>query len=826
MTRRLAALAAIAILARPPLDAAEQHHRPTIAGKVRHQVAFSLADEFPNAPGRQYALTRVQRNGLELPPPRNMKLDAKTGSFAWTPTESQCGEFEIHFLVRNPGGHNARTTRRVSIATPPIVPPGDKSQVAKLLRQWYAEGTAAGNTGDFYDNRDRGHSMLNTKPYPQLDKVEYTEEQRKKRLDWALQLRFIFPHVTFGNSSTASGDPNLGSNPRHALLLARGAGRILHLQYTRNHLYIYPEHRDYDPGHNGRGGGYGDLFPANTPYFIISQGSSGSDKPFMRAIPYVLAAFRPEVKELLVGRGLLMPTVQMILRMCYSAVKKPDDYLTGKAHPTVFQGGGVNVLKMVKMAHDIRRNNVPPMVQLALLDEDTALNGVDYFEPPGVTERLLDTPEVIARIVRSTKHTRRLVVSARDSFDANGRPLAFRWVVLRGDPQRITIKPLDDEGSAAEIRVAYHHRRPIAPGSEMESNRVDIGVFAHNGAYWSAPAFVCLYSLDDEARTYDPQGRIREVYYGYGDATIGYPNRKFAPRDKGYDITDWPALLAIACNEKAGLPAQTILSHFTPAELADLAQVARKLRSLEGDEAGPPKEADAARQAAARLLTLNRPALKGSVKRRIEAALNAARADVEFCLEHAKALDALLDACPDPAAKKAFLAARDELVKIGLLKTAGGALALNPAIPGNGPPAARLTRFERSKLEWLNIAAMRHLLYPGIVNRRYRRNFVSVLLATPKAWRDLYHYGPRGRLIGWTRFRGAQRQDFTPDGALVTKKDALGRPIEARTVRYVVEGKRTNRRLKQEPGDTIRCYEYAGDSDRLGRLVATRKVPP
>src|SRR5262245_1723691 len=36
-----------------------------------------------------------------------------------------------------------------------------KDELGELLRKWWAEGTAAGNVGDFYDNRDRGHSSLN-----------------------------------------------------------------------------------------------------------------------------------------------------------------------------------------------------------------------------------------------------------------------------------------------------------------------------------------------------------------------------------------------------------------------------------------------------------------------------------------------------------------------------------------------------------------------------------------------------------------------------------------------------------------------------------------
>src|SRR5205823_7180659 len=103
------------------------------------------------------------------------------------------------------------------------------------------------------------------------------------------------------------------------------------------------------------------------------------------------------------------------------------------------------------------------------------------------SEELADTPCVIARIVRGKNYRRRLVVSAEGSFDLNKRPLSFTWVVLRGDKSKITIKPRNPQQSVAEIVVPYHPRRPIAPGSPLESNRVDIGVFVNNGTHYSAP---------------------------------------------------------------------------------------------------------------------------------------------------------------------------------------------------------------------------------------------------------------------------------------------------------------------------------------------------
>jgi hypothetical protein len=394
-----------------------------------------------------------------------------------------------------------------------------RDEVGKRLSQWFSEGTAAGHFGDLYDNYDRNHSDLKISRFPQLNRIEYRPETSGE-VGYGLQHRLLHGGVVLGNSSTAStGPPYWRSNPRQAYLNP-GSMTALVLQYFHNHLYIYPEHRDYDPGHNGNGG-FGDLFAANTPYVLISQGSSGTDQPFLNALACTMAAFRPEVKQRLVERGLLMPTLQQIFRTSYTAVREPDDYLTGLAHPSVFDGPRIDTLKMIESAHAMTIDTIPPLVRIRVEQQDAAVVGRDYFEV-GDREHLFDTPCAIARIGRSVKYRRRMLVSARESFDLNQRPLKIQWVVLRGDESRISLKPLDDAGSRAEIDVAWHPRRKIHPASDMESNRVDIGVFAHNGVRWSAPAFVCWFFLDNEDRDYDDAGRIRSVTYHGGTDTGNY----------------------------------------------------------------------------------------------------------------------------------------------------------------------------------------------------------------------------------------------------------------------------------------------------------------
>jgi hypothetical protein len=386
-------------------------------------------------------------------------------------------------------------------------------KAGELLAQWYKEGTAAGNHGDLYDNRDGGHSYMNFRTFPQLTRVIYGEEAQRRHLHWGLQRWFQFNAVCIGNSSTAlTGGPAWRCQGRLALTEPGGA-MALYLQYVDRHLYVYPVHVDNNPGHNGAAGrGHGDVLPANTPYIVLSQGSSGSDVVFLDALTATLAALRPEVKRELAAAGALMPTLQMIFRMSNKTAAKPEDYLTGKAHPTAFEGSQVDAEKMVTMAHGITSDALPPTVRIKVVEEDEPVLGRDYFDV-GPRERLFDTPCAVARVVKSTQYERRMVVSAEGSKDLRGKPLSYHWVVLRGDEKKIHIKPLDAAGSKAELRVGYHGRRPIAPGSDRDSNRVDIGVVVHNGVYYSAPAFVCFYTLDNEKRVYDAQNRIQVVDY-------------------------------------------------------------------------------------------------------------------------------------------------------------------------------------------------------------------------------------------------------------------------------------------------------------------------
>ncbi len=382
------------------------------------------------------------------------------------------------------------------------------------VNAWIQEGSAAGYAGLLYDNRDRDHSNLDLKKFPQLAQVEYSPEATKADADWGMRIFQAFDLPTFGNSSTSHvGSPFWRSNPR-SLMHEDLMMKVAYNHFVNNQLYCYPEHNDFDPQH-------GDVFAANTPFWIISQGSSGSDQPFLEAIALTLAALKPDVKNLLVEKRLLMPVVQMLLRRSLKSVQTDEDYLSHKAHPVVFQGSELDPLRMVRLAHELTVDLLPAFVRLKVLKEDLGIPGVDYFHPRA-GEVNFDTPAAISRIYRSHSYQRRMVVDATESVDVNGLPLRFQWIVLQGDPAHVQIRPLNDAGSQAELVIDWHERAAVPGLPGMETNRVDIGVFAFNGRSVSLPAFVSSYTLPNEKRLYNERHQILSIDYGSAETQTRY----------------------------------------------------------------------------------------------------------------------------------------------------------------------------------------------------------------------------------------------------------------------------------------------------------------
>jgi len=393
--------------------------------------------------------------------------------------------------------------------TLPVIGPDNDEDGAQLLRSLVARGKSHGFGGFLYDNRDRGHSTLRQSLFPRLLYLRYDKPLRDLALDYGLAGRVMMPTVVFGNSSTAiTAGPFRRSQPRDAMTRPDKAEASVRL-YLNNSLYVYPEHRDHDEA---------DLFPANWPYMIVSQGSSGSDRRFLSALAMTLAAFPEDTFARLTKTGLVAPTLQMILRRNLTVVPTREFYLTGAAHPVAFDKQTVRPARMVAQASQMRPEDIPPMVRLRVESED--FNGAAGLA--GLSERLFDTPSAIARIWRGYDWQREMTVSAAETADPNGRPLSFEWRLLHGDPTRVDIAPLSEDGARARIRVAWHdtYLEPVYGSTELRErklSRVDIGVFANNGAQDSAPAFISISFPTHQRRIYTPDDsgsvRLRAINY-------------------------------------------------------------------------------------------------------------------------------------------------------------------------------------------------------------------------------------------------------------------------------------------------------------------------
>lgn len=401
----------------------------------------------------------------------------------------------------------------------PPADPAERSRVARLLLRLHAAGRAAGNLGDLYDNRDRGHAALPAAAAPQLAHVVYAPAAKAAGLDYGLNRALAFNAPTIGNSSTAvvSG-PLRRSLPRLAMTTP-GLIETQWRHYADNRIYVFPAHKDV---------GDGDMFPALTPYMLVSRGSSRSDLPLVQAVAAALAAFPPAAKRRMVAEGLTAPTVQAVLRGVLADARGGGDPLDPRAHPTAIDGGDLELEAVVRAANAITADGLPPMPRLRV-ERETRVGLAPTLPEAGPSEVLFDTPGAAARVFRGLERERRYVVSLAQTVDPNGRPLRFRWAVLRGDPARVVVRPLDARGETVEISVAWGAWRAPEAGPDAPA-RVDVAAVADNGVAVSAPAYFSVAFDPRERRAYGADGRLVAVDARPRGERLDVDPALFAPR--------------------------------------------------------------------------------------------------------------------------------------------------------------------------------------------------------------------------------------------------------------------------------------------------------
>lgn len=412
-------------------------------------------------------------------------------------------------------------------------------KAGEKLLAWQEEGTAAGNWGDLYDNLDRGHSTIDRRMFPGLTPIRYGQEAVSNGIDNMGATLITFAGQTvIGNSSTAlTQGPAWRSTARNAL----GQNmRYLVQQYLNNEMYVYPQHHDYLPTIAG------DVFPSRTPYIYISHGSSWTDRPIMNALAAALAALRPETKERLVRAHLVAPVLRYLIYSSQKDIFRRTDYLVPSSHPIVMNGDRIDLVRLVEAAHSLTTNSLPPMVALRMIGEEGAgkTPGVDYFDLAR-GEALAETPFAICRVFRGMAYTRKYTLEAMPVNPRADTKLAYHWVIIQGDNDKIRIKPHDDTRRVVDVEIDYHEA-PFDTPFGMPSSRVEIALIADDGTHYSPAAFFSCFFLANENRTYSQDHQILGVDYASGrsryvDPEISLPKdwRDIYAYDKSGRVSGW-----------------------------------------------------------------------------------------------------------------------------------------------------------------------------------------------------------------------------------------------------------------------------------------------
>ncbi|MBO5647175.1 MAG: tetratricopeptide repeat protein [Kiritimatiellae bacterium] len=335
-----------------------------------------------------------------------------------------------------------------------------------------------GNTGDLYVNRDGNHSVLARKGFPGITPVSFDAACAAKGIGLDFPNMF-FSHPVFGNCSRALvAGPMWRSLPRALMTSERYRLRHIEKFYFSNQVWVFPAVFDCSPA-----GTNGDVFASVAPYWIVTQGKSWSDQYYLRAALEISRSLKRDVKKAIVAKGLLAPTVQMILRKSLLTVKTPEDYLSALAHPTAFPANGLDVARLKKMAQEMTAEDIPPAAKIESVAFSSLLSG-DSIKG----ELTYATSAAWGIVLRRPDSERSFIIRAKGADE-------YAFKVVHGA-----------EG-AAKIGGTHKNAAIVSVSKNLISptNRVDLAVFGRNsGGEWGAPAFISFAVVDPASGYADP----------------------------------------------------------------------------------------------------------------------------------------------------------------------------------------------------------------------------------------------------------------------------------------------------------------------------------
>lgn len=319
--------------------------------------------------------------------------------------------------------------------------------------------------------------MLKTDEFPGLTKITLARECRERHIDMGIP-NMQFPYPVFGNCSLAIvGGPMWRSMPRALMTTESGTLGLMQRLYLSNQVWVFPAVYDVAPvGTNGN------VFASVAPFWIVTQGRSWSDLPYLKAALEISRSLKPDVKRKIVSQGLLAPTVQTILRKSLKGVATENDYLTPKAHPTAFPKDGLDMARLKSLSASLTEDAVPPLAPL----KGVAFTGNGGKPFPGeITYAGMFACAIVLRAPETSR--------------------GFAVVAAGGD--EYTFAAVHDERGAAKIERTAPNAAKITIDKTLMSptNRVDVAVFARRrGTGWGAPSFVSFAVVDPSAPYSDP----------------------------------------------------------------------------------------------------------------------------------------------------------------------------------------------------------------------------------------------------------------------------------------------------------------------------------
>ena len=378
---------------------------------------------------------------------------------------------------------------------------------ANLIRPWLREGSAAGNAGDLYVNRDEDRTQVAFDDFPLLTPVVYSEDAQQSVAHVGMANGVfssgITPYATIGTSAVALGSTAFWRSIPRLITTEAEADACAFRLAQQNQLYIYDASVDCSEQQDA------ELLVGHSAQFFATAGgrAPAEAQKEVEALAELLlaglAAMSPETKQEMLRRGALVPTFQMLVRQHLKGV---NDYCSAKAHPLFFDADQIDGAAFVTAAHRMRVEDLPVMFQVAARYETMPRQYVDYFDAPN-SERISDTPWSIKRVIRGKEKTRKMTVSAV-SAEPN---VTYKWFVVNGMADKIRIRPLVKNGALATIEVDYHG---VYEQAGVKRRHVDIACVAlRKGQPASQPCFISFRYLANEQRVYDANGRIESIDY-------------------------------------------------------------------------------------------------------------------------------------------------------------------------------------------------------------------------------------------------------------------------------------------------------------------------